>query len=277
MLKEDEPITLMLLGSGVRFPAFIGALTAIEEKRLKVVRIIGASAGSIVGCLYAAGKSPIAMRRLALEIDPTLFKDFSFSSLLRGKGLYEGKALERYIDGLLGGRRFCDDFSISPFVIATDILNNTPFVFSRSNCPDMKVSTAIRFSSGIPFVFSYKQFKHEGKSHVFVDGNLMPGVVENMFAEEGRLLILRVISTRTLAQATSETFTLKRYIKGLLLIMLHAVEKERVKGKRWQDTILISCGDIPPTKFTISADEKRYLIEQGYLQTKEYLEYKWGI
>lgn len=277
MSKESPPITLVLLGSGVRFPAFIGALSAIEEKGLKIGRIVGASAGSIVGSLYAAGKTPMELKKMAMDIDTSEFRDLSLLSLLKGKGMYSGKALERYIDGLLEGRRFKDPFRIQPFVVATDILSNTPFVFSRFNFPEMKVSTSIRFSVGIPLVFAYKHFRHEGTNHVFVDGNLLAGVVEDMFAGEGKVLVLRVISRRTLNERSTVKLSLTRYIKRLLLIMMHAVEKERVRGRVWHDTILISCGDISPTKFTISADEKRYLIEQGYLQTREYLEYKWGV
>lgn len=274
---NNEPITLMLLGGGLRFPAYIGALAALEEKGLKIEKIVGASAGSIIGSLYAAGKSPLEMKKITLELDTTRFRDFSIKSLFRGKGLYEGKVFESWIDEVLNGRKFSDKFRIPLFVVAFDILNNTPVVFSRSNFPDLKVSTAIRFSIGIPWVFAYKYFTHTKKRHVFVDGILMSGLVEDMFEKEGKMLVLRVISKKSMAPPSSDTFTLKKYLQELLLIMMHAVESERVKADRWKDTILIFCGDIPPTKFSITAEEKTYLFEQGYIQVKKFLEYKWGI
>lgn len=274
---DDKPVTLMLLGSGLRFPAYIGALTAIEEKGLKIERIVGASAGSMIGSLYAAGKSPMEMKKIALETDITIFKDFSFRSLIKGKGLYEGRVFEEWMDKMLDGRRFCDSFNMPLFVITTDILNNTPFVFSRSNFPELKVSSAIRFSIGIPWVYSYKHFSRNGKKHVFIDGNLITGPIVDTFAKQGRTLILKVVSSRSVAQPKSAGFSFKSYMQKLLFIMMNAVEMERVSGDRWKDTIIIFCGDIPPTKFTISNDEKRYLFEQGYIQVKKYLEYKWGI
>lgn len=267
----------MLLGSGLRFPAFIGALSAIEEKGLKVKKVIGASAGSIIGSLYASGRTPMEMKKLALALDTSAFRDWSVGSLLGGKGFYRGNAAEKYIDTLLKGRTFSEGFNIPLYVIATDMVSSTPFVFSGKNFPGMKVSEAIRYSIGIPLVFAYKRFKHKGKNHIFVDGNLLSGVIEDMFTDEGNLLILRVVSRRSREQPLSDKFSFGRYLRGLLLILLHAVEKERIKGSRWHDTILISCGDIPPTKFVISQDEKAYLIEQGYTQVKQYLEYKWGI
>ena len=103
----------------------------------------------------------------------------------------------------------------------------------------------------------------------------MSGAVEDMFASEGGCLVLRVASRRA-SDPIPGRFTALKYMKKLLLIMMQAVESERVKGRVWKDTILISCGDITPVKFSITSDEKKYLIEQGYLQTRRYLDYKWG-
>ncbi|MDR4504749.1 MAG: patatin-like phospholipase family protein [Candidatus Scalindua sp.] len=272
-----EPITLMLLGGGVRCLAFVGALSALEEKGLKINKIVAASGGSIIGSLYAMGKSPLEIKKIAMEFDFSLFRDFRVMSLLRGKGLYEGKFLEDWIDEKLEGRTFGDNFRLAPFVIATDVLNNSPFVFSRSNFPDLKVSRAVRFSIGIPWVYAYKHFSHNGNRHIFIDGNLMSGVVEDMFEKQGKTLIFRIISNRPVLKAAPKHFTLKKYIQGLLLIQLHAVERERVKRTKWNDTILIYCGDIMPTNFSLSTDEKQYLFEQGYRQAKKYIKYKWGI
>ncbi|HEY4708311.1 MAG TPA: patatin-like phospholipase family protein [Thermodesulfobacteriota bacterium] len=274
-MKGSAPITLILLGSGVRFPAFIGALSAIEERGIRVKTVIGASAGSIVGTLYASGHSPAALRRMAMDTDLSRLRDVSLSSIVRLRGVYSGRALEEHVDGLLEGRRFGDEFRMTPLVVATDILNNRPFVFSRSNFPEMKVSEAIRYSIGIPLVFPYKHFNSGGREHVFVDGNIMSGAVEDMFASEGGCLVLRVASRRA-SDPIPGRFTALKYMKKLLLIMMQAVESERVKGRVWKDTILISCGDITPVKFSITSDEKKYLIEQGYLQTRRYLDYKWG-
>lgn len=263
----------MLLGSGLRFPAFIGALSAIEEKGIEIERVVGASAGSIIGSLYAAGWSPAQMRRAVMDLDTTVFRDFSLKGLLAGKGLYEGRAVEEYVDGLLEGRRFSDGFRMPPFVVATDIRNNIPFVFSKTNFPDMRVSQAIRYSIGIPLVFSYKNFSHSGKVHTFVDGNLLSGMIAEMF-HGNRLLILKVVSNRTM-QRNQEQFGIVVYLKKLVLLMMNAIEKERVVGRNWQETILISCGDIHTTKFNLSRHDKTYLLEQGYGQVRKYLEYKW--
>jgi predicted acylesterase/phospholipase RssA len=45
---DSEPITLMLVGGGIRFPAFIGVLQAIEELQLNVTKVIASSTAAIV-------------------------------------------------------------------------------------------------------------------------------------------------------------------------------------------------------------------------------------
>ncbi len=272
---HQDSITLMLLGGGVRFTAFIGALFALEEMGINIEKIVGASAGSIVASFYAKGRSLTEIKKMAMEVDTEKFKDFSILSLVRNKGFYEGKILEDWVDEMLEGSRFYDDFKIPLSVIATDILNQTPFVLNRSNCPELKVSKAIRFSIGIPWVFAYEHFHNHGEKHIFIDGNLMSGIIEDMFVKEGKTLILKVVSAKASPQPIMTDLTLKKYLHSLLLIMLDALEKERIETNKWKNTIMISCGDILPTKFSITAKEKEYLFEQGYQQVKKYLTYKW--
>ena len=276
-IRPKEPITLMLLGGGMRFPAFIGALQAIEDKGLNIAKIVGASSGGAVGALYAAGMTPQVMQQEAMDLDPKRFKDFSLKSLLGGKGLYAGDVLESWLDEKTRRARFGDGFRIPPCVIATDILNYKPVLFSAASHPDLKVSAAVRFSVGMPWVYAHRHFAHNGNRHVFVDGSYMAGVVEKQLESQGKTLVLKVVSKRTLKSPFAGELTLKKYFLETLNFSMHAIEKEFIAGGKWRDTILLYCGDIAPAKFVLTASEKKYLFEQGYEQTVKYLEYKWGV
>ncbi|MCE5311704.1 MAG: patatin-like phospholipase family protein [Nitrospiraceae bacterium] len=273
---ENKPVTLMLLGSGVRFTAYIGGLLAIEEKGLKIGKIIGASAGSIVGSLYASGRSPLEMKKIAMDVDLSLFRDRSIFSLIRGKGIYKGEYVRRWMDKMLEGRTFGDNFRLPLFVVATDIQNNTPFIFSRHVTPDVKVAEAVRYSIGIPWVFEYKHFNYNNQRHIFVDGNMLVKRVEDMFAKDGRPLILRSFSKENPAEK-EKTLTFRRYFWKTFRMMMSAFDNERVSAEKWTNTILISCGNIHMTNFNLSAYEKQFLFEQGYEQVRKYLEYKWKV
>jgi NTE family protein len=273
----EEPVTLLLLGGGIRFPALVGAVKAVEDKGIKVNKIVGSSTGSIVGSLYATGMSPDELRREVIELDTSQFKDVSLKSMLFGKGICAGTVLEEWLDAKLAGRRFADDFKVPIQVLATDILNYRPVIFSAASHPGLRVSTAARFSSGVPWVFECRTFVHDGKEHVFVDGSLMAGSIEESYGRHERVLILKVVSKRSLKNHGGGKLTLARYFREMLNFSLHAMEKEFIKGARWKDTILLYCSEIEPARFSLTTGEKEYLLAQGYEQTMKFLEYKWGI
>jgi len=274
--ENDQPVTLVLNGGGSRFPAFVGALSAIEEKGLNIGMVCGASTGSVVAALFAAGMSPYEMLSKALECNLDAFKDFSIGGLLCDRGMYRGDALEKWLDNLLQGRTFNDDFSLPLQVIATDIRNRTPVIFSRETTPDVKVATAIRFSLGLPLLFGYRRFFQQGKLRILIDGSLTATIVEDNLRHVGKTLILKTVSRRSRHHLPEEKFTFFRYTRALLEILMHATEKELIKGDKWRDTILLYCGEIAPTRFSLSREEIRHLFEQGHVQTGRYLDYKWG-
>ena len=53
---EKEGITLVLSGGTARGLAHIGILEVLEENKVPIKRIIGVSAGALVGGFYCAGK-----------------------------------------------------------------------------------------------------------------------------------------------------------------------------------------------------------------------------
>ncbi|WP_298439245.1 patatin-like phospholipase family protein [Geobacter sp.] len=275
--ETNAPLTLMLVGGGIRYPAFIGALRATEELGIPIGRIIGASTGSIVAALYAAGMAPAEIHRLSLATDTASFRDFRPRGVFTGMGVCAGDALEEWLDRQLGGRRFSDSLRLPLAVVATDILNHSPHLLSTERHPDLKVAAAVRFSVGIPFVFAWKKFSHRGKEHIFIDGSLMANVIETQCAEGGRTLVFKTFSKRSMNQPASPVLTLRRYAADLLNTFCHATDREFLKGGRWKDTVTIHCGMVPPLSFSLSREEKEFLCEQGYQQALKYLRYKWGI
>lgn len=275
--RESGPVTLMLTGGGIRYPAFIGALRAVEELGIPVRRIIGASTGSIVAALYASGLSPAEIHRLSLATDTATFRDFRARGALNGMGACAGDVLEQWLDRQLQGRCLGDSSRVPLAVVATDIMNHHPYLLSAENYPDLKVSAAVRFSAAIPLVFTWKRFVHRGREHVFVDGSLMANVIESQLADAGRTLVFKTFSRRSMNQPVSPVLSLKRYAGDLLNVLWHAMDREFLKGGRWQDTITINCGAVSPLAFSLSAADKEFLYEQGYQQIVKFLRYKWGL
>lgn len=84
-VKARPTVGLVLSGGGARGFAHIGVLKVLEENRIPVDYIGGASMGGLVGALYAMGRSPEDIEKLIATLDwttlltsSTSFEDLSF-------------------------------------------------------------------------------------------------------------------------------------------------------------------------------------------------------
>lgn len=272
-----EPITLMLVGGGIRFPAFIGVLQAIEELKLNITKVIASSTAAIVAGMYLGGATPESLLDKALSLDTKQFKDISLKSMLKGYGLCSGERLEEWVDAECHGATFATKRKIPLEIVATDMMHYRPVIFSADRFPDVKISAAAAASSFVPGVFGYKKLSHAGKKYALIDGSLMTGVVEGRLDRNQKVLVVKMMSKRTLKRAVQGGLSFGRYFHEMLTFSMHAQEKEFVKGGKWKDTIVIYCAEISPTTFSLAPAERQYLYDQGYEQTKKYLEYKWNI
>jgi len=273
----SEPVTLMLVGGGIRFPAYIGVLKALEELQLNITKVIASSTAAIVAGIYLNGTSPEQMLDKALSLDTKQFKDISLKSMLTGYGLCSGERLEEWIDAECDGATFASKRKIPLEIVATDMMHYRPVIFTADRFPDVKISAAAAASSFVPGVFGYRKLTHSGKKYALVDGSLMSGVVEGRLDRNQKVLVVKMMSKRTLKRTGQENLSFSRYFHEMLTFSMHAQEKEFVKGGKWKDTIIIYCSEISPSSFSLKAADQKFLYEQGYEQTKKYLEYKWNI
>ena len=273
-----DAVTVLLIGGGNRFPAYIGALKALEEKRLTIRKLIGASTAGIVAALYACGKGPDEIAELVGALDTESFRDHKRRGLTTGMGLYAGEALEEWLEQAFAGATFGSRLRHPLQIIATDMQNYRPLTFSADHHPEVKLSLACRGSAAIPWVFAPKECTLRNRQHLLVDGSLMAGLVEIALNRTGeRTLSFKVVSRRSLRQEGVRRGDWRRYWNEIFAFYLHAQEKEFIKGGHWRDNIMLHCGEIPPNRFSLTLDEQRTLCHEGYLQTMKYLEYKWGI
>ncbi|WP_334034775.1 patatin-like phospholipase family protein [Burkholderia cepacia] len=147
-----KPIRVALSGSGFRLGAHIGALQAIEDAGYTVIELAGTSGGSIVASLYASGVPLDVMRQMLMELDWSRMMSFSPWTLIRRQALCSGEALLEYLTGVTGGKTFAQ-LEIDLKVIATDLLREREFQFSRETTPDVPIALAARASASIPIVF----------------------------------------------------------------------------------------------------------------------------
>ena len=263
-----KELHVCLMGGGTRLSAFLGAIRAIEEQGGQVVGWAGASAGALLGSVLASGYSHERAVDLMNRTDFRKFQDFRLFGLFRNYGLYAGANLERWLDDVLESKRFAD-LSVPLAIVCTDIQEGEAKVFSKETTPDVKVSSAVRASVGIPGVFAVH--RHGGR--ILVDGWLSRIDDASLFSTQQRPLVtMRLVRNPKEKAPKPKSFGVASYIRQVANILLDAVDDTRVAVDRWRRTLLIDTGHHSSINFDLTEEEKESLYRMGYEQCHKYLD-----
>jgi NTE family protein len=159
MLGLVPGLALALGGGAARGFAHIGVLEILEGLAIRPEWVIGTSAGSLVGALYASGMPLSELKRQALALDEADLGDWTIT----GRAPLKGEALERLVNRLIGNKAI-ESFPIKYAAVATDLFNGKPIYFVRGNA-----GQAVRASSSVPGVFEPVVIR--GRD--YVDGGLV--------------------------------------------------------------------------------------------------------
>lgn len=171
-------IGLALGGGAARGFAHIGVIKMLESHGIVPDYVVGTSAGAVVGSLYAGGFDAFAMQKLAIQLDETLFADWT----LRGPGLLKGEALQSFVNQQLK-RRPLEKLNIPFGTVVTDLNSGERVVF-RSGDSGM----AVRASAAVPGVF--QPVAINGRQ--YVDGGLTSPVPVRAVREMGADFVIAV-------------------------------------------------------------------------------------
>ena len=158
--KPKPKIALALGGGAARGFAHIGVIKILEQNGIVPDFIVGTSAGSLVGALYAGGFDGFALQRLALTMDEGVLADWSISGIT--KGVLKGELLEAYVNDRLQGRAI-EKLAKPLGVVATDLATGEAVVFRAGN-----TGIAVHASSAVPGAF--RPVRIAGRE--YVDGGL---------------------------------------------------------------------------------------------------------
>jgi NTE family protein len=137
----NNRIGLALSGGGTKGIAHAGVLKFLEEKNIQPTILAGASAGSIVACLYAIGKSPEDI----LEFFKSVYF-FKWNHIVFNRpGFINSEAFKKYFLPIFGDTKI-KDFKIEVNIVSTDLVSGETHVFEENT----KVIDAIIASSAFP-------------------------------------------------------------------------------------------------------------------------------
>ena len=171
-------IALALGGGAARGFAHIGVIKMLEAQGIVPDIIVGTSAGSLVGALYASGYSGFDLQRIALQLEDAVITDWS----LPDRGFIKGEALQRFVNQNVQNRPL--EKLNKPFgAVATDLQSGEAITFRTGN-----TGTAVRASSSVPGVF--QPVSINGRD--YVDGGLISPVPVRAARSMGATLVIAV-------------------------------------------------------------------------------------
>ncbi|WP_334187571.1 patatin-like phospholipase family protein [Noviherbaspirillum sp.] len=195
-LPRPVKIGLALGGGAARGFAHIGVIKALESQGIIPDIVVGTSAGSLVGALYAAGNNGFALHKMALEIDEAAISDWSVPLFATATGVLKGEALQAYVNRMVGNVPL--DKLRMPFgAVATDLQTGQPILFQRGN-----TGAAVRASSAVPGVFQPVKIG----DNLYVDGGLVSPVPVRFARQMGADFVIAVnISAQPGGQPSANT------------------------------------------------------------------------
>lgn len=239
---RDKKIGLALGGGAVLGAAHIGVLQAIEEHKLKISAISGTSIGAIIAALYAFGKTPEQIKKIALDID---WKNLS-SLTLSKYGVLSNDKIGKQITDNLEDVDF-KDAKIPLNIVATDIATGKKVILNSGS-----VKEAVMASSCIPGIF----VPIEIEDTLLVDG----GLVENVPVEAVKEFDIDYIMAVNLNAGHSH-----KKPDGLVEVLLNTFDfvLNASTNLQIQDADFVICPDLSSFN-AISTSQIEELIDAGY-------------
>ena len=182
--QHREPkIALVLGGGAARGFAQVGVIKGLEAQGIKPDIIVGTSAGSLVGALYAGGENANDLQTVALQIQQEEISDWA----LPNRGVFKGEALQKFVNAAINQRPL-EKLNKTFAVVATDLHSGEMVVFRTGD-----TGMAVRASSAVPGVFQPVSIN----GHEYVDGGLTSPVPVRVARSMGADFIIAVdVSTQ---------------------------------------------------------------------------------
>ncbi len=186
-------IGLALGGGAARGFAHIGVIKALESQGIYPDIVVGTSAGSVVGALYAAGNTGFQLQKIAFDMDEAAISDWALPLFGKSSGVLKGEALQSYVNKAVNNAPM-ERLKLPFGAVASDLKSGQPILFQRGN-----TGMAVRASSAVPGVFQPVVIG----GHSYVDGGLVAPVPVRFARDMGADFVIAVnISTQADVQAT---------------------------------------------------------------------------
>ncbi|ETT47845.1 MULTISPECIES: patatin-like phospholipase family protein [Paenibacillus] len=283
-------------GGGVKGIAFVGAIEVMEARGYTWNKIAGTSAGAIVATLLACGYNSAEIRNLMSSLDYTkLLGRTGISRLplfnktlpfIFDSGIYSNHILEQVMTDWLK-RKNIVTFGDLPegklSIIASNISNGKIVVFPNDlphyglKASEFPIAAAVRMSTTLPFFFKPYLWHTplQKKPYYMLDGGMLSNFPIWLFDVEGipqwPTFGFRLSEKRTYAQSMDINGPVS-LLKGIFKTMLQAHDQRHVDEHTEERTMFIPTGKVTTTKFNLTEEDQRFLLQSGHVTATKFLE-----
>jgi len=185
---KPAKIALVLGAGSSKGFAHIGVLKILESNKVPIHMIVGTSAGSVVGSLYAYGMDAFSLQKLSFSVQKDDIVDFLY---IPSNGFIKGEKLEEFINKTVNHTPM-ERLKIPFYAVATDLESGQEMVFGKGN-----TGTAVRASCSIPGIFRPVRIS----DRIYVDG----GVVSPVAVDAAKRLGADVVIAVDISSAVDRT------------------------------------------------------------------------
>ena len=177
---KPAKIAVVLGGGGSKGFAHIGVLKVLEAQKIPIHMVVGTSAGSLVGSLYASGKTAFELQGIAMKMEADNVIDYDWK--IWNGGLIKGDKLENFINANIQNTPI-EKLKIRYYAVATNAATGEEVVFARGN-----TGMAVHASCSVPGVFQPLKI---GNS-TYVDGGVVSPVAVDVARRNGADIVIAV-------------------------------------------------------------------------------------
>ncbi len=187
--RPPAKIALALGGGAARGFAHVGVIKALEAQGISPDIVVGTSAGSVVGALYAAGLNGFQIQELSMNMEEEqvldgsgIYRCIAEAVISDKRGCIKGLALQDFINRNVGGRPM-EKLKKTFAAVATNLGSGEMVVFRTGN-----TGMAVRASSSVPMFFQPVTINGVD----YVDGGLVAPVPASVARSMGADFVIAV-------------------------------------------------------------------------------------
>jgi NTE family protein len=211
-LQRPAKVALVLGAGASKGFAHVGVIKVLESQKIPVQMVVGTSAGSFVGSLYAYGYNGFALQDIAMKLQKKEVAELTIPD----NGFIKGERLRDFINDKVRNQPI-EKLKLPFFAVATDIRTGKETVFNTGN-----TGMAVQASAAVPGIYQPARFS----GNAYVDGGLVNPVAVDVARRYGADLVIAVDITYDVENSIP-TGTMETIMKSFE-IMYHTIAQSPV-------------------------------------------------